>query len=329
MDLVTGGVHITGAATAGLLACTLLGGEAVAAQESFVLEGRVVEQPDGAPIRGATVELPGRAPVQTGASGDFRFVDVPRGRYTLTVEALGYESASIELILQSDTMIAIEMKVRPVALDSVEARVRYVTFRGRVVDADSAKPIYDADVHLGLDRRTTTNANGGFRFGRVAALAPNSIEVRALGFMPVQRVIEAADDTMLAFVLEPDPIAMRMIEQQLQRLQNRLDAVPYSTVTMDREDIRMYRNWTARELLESRVRIGLIGCLIIDEMPIDDRGILTTYLPPELERIEILRNSLRTRGVTVRIYTRRFLQRMVAGGIQLRRLPASRISLCN
>lgn len=315
--------------TAGVLACVLLEAGDAAAQDAFVLEGRLVEQADGAPIRGATVELPGRPPIQSGESGDFRFENVPRGRYTLNVEALGYEPVAIELILQSDTTVRIEMSVRPVALDSVEARARFVTFRGRVVDADSSKPIYDADVHLGLDRRTTTNANGGFRFGRVAALAPNTIEVRALGFMPVQRVIEAVDDTMLAFALEPDPIAVRMIEQQLTRLQDRLDAVPYSTVTMDREDIRLYRNWTAREVLESRVRLGLIGCLIIDEMPIDDRGILTTYMPAELERIEILRNSLRTRGVSVRIYTRRFLQRMVAGGIQLRRLPTSRISLCN
>jgi hypothetical protein len=51
-------------------------------------------------------------------------------------------------------------------------------------------------------------------------------------------------------------------------------------------------------------------------------------MPEEIERIEILRNSL-GRSVTARVYTRRFLQRMVAGAIQLRRLPASRIAFCH
>jgi hypothetical protein len=299
-----------------------------AGQDSFVVRGRVVERSDETPIRGAAVEMPGRTRVLTDEAGTFRFDNVSRGRYTLSVDALGYNTVSVDLAVLGDTTLTIEMDVQPVVLDSVEARVRYVTFRGQVLVDSSGEPVYDADVHLGLDRRTTTNPNGGFRFSRVPAQAPSTIEVRALGFMPAHRVIEAVDDTTLVFRLEPDPIASRMIERELARLDTRLAAVPYSSIEMDREEIQRYPNWTAREIIQSRVNIGLVGCLIIDEVPIDDRNILNTYMPEEIERIEILRNSLR-RSVTARVYTRRFLQRMVAGAIQLRRLPASRIAFCN
>jgi hypothetical protein len=313
---------------AGMLAAMVLFpvGE-VLAQDVFVLAGRVIEQADGSPVAAATVELPGRTPVLTNASGDFRFTGVPFGRYTLTVEALGYRSEVVELILRADTSITVELEIQPVTLDSVEARVRYVTFRGNVVEASTQKPVFDADVYLGLDDRTTTNSSGGFRFRRVPAQAPTTLEVRALGFMPEQRVIEAADDTTLVFGLEPDNIARRMIENQLARLEDRMQTVPYSTMLLTREDIERYPNWSGRELVESRVPIRRVVCLVVDETV---RGIepLSSYMPEEIARIEILRNRMSSLDVTVRLYTRRYLQRMVSGGIQLQDLPTSRTDRC-
>jgi hypothetical protein len=51
-------------------------------------------------------------------------------------------------------------------------------------------------------------------------------------------------------------------------------------------------------------------------------------MPEEIARIEILRNRMSSLDVTVRLYTRRYLQRMVSGGIQLQDLPTSLTDRC-
>jgi hypothetical protein len=56
-----------------------------------------------------------------------------------------------------------------------------------------------------------------------------------------------------------------------------------------------------------------IRCVVIDDrLYRDGLAMLTTYLPDQLERIEVL-----DRGTMVRVYTRDFIQRMMGNRVTL------------
>lgn len=54
-----------------------------------------------------------------------------------------------ELEVRADTMLRIELEVRPVPLDPLDVRTRFVTVRGRVTVATTGRAIFDADIIAG------------------------------------------------------------------------------------------------------------------------------------------------------------------------------------
>ena len=117
------------------------------------------------------------------------------------------------------------------------------------------------------------------------------------------------------FALTPDSLVEAMIGTQVQRLERRSagqKAVLFRS--LGRERLLGYAgSHTLRDVLESeygrRLR-GRIGCVMLDEVQLNaevDGIMLVTMLPEEVERIEFLFS-----GMMLRIYTRRFIQEMIA-----------------
>ena len=103
-DMVRTGLRI---AFGALMLLAGLHAHVFAQERAFGVHGRILDSSSGSPIRGAAVELGGIGAVLSDSTGQFHFVAVPRGRYSLTVRQLGYASQEIALLLRSDTTLTI------------------------------------------------------------------------------------------------------------------------------------------------------------------------------------------------------------------------------
>lgn len=290
-------------------------GAAAGMQEPATLSGRVVERDSGQPVAGATVLLRDATRLTTDA-GTFRFTDVEPGRYVLRVSAIGYRPAEMTVVLRRDTTVDVELEVEPVALDTIAVRTRTVHVRGVVRDAETGTGLIDVEVSRGAERERT-DPIGRFDFEDVPAASPQVIEVRGFGYLPVTVEVTAERDTTLEFALVEDPLAQRMIDVQVERLEMR--AHPYVTPIMpaiDREDLMKSINWTVLDIINTRYGnwMGRVGCILIDDVQ-TRRGIeeLGLMLPDRIQRIELL-----FRGRMLRVYTRDFIRRMLGGGVTLK-----------
>jgi hypothetical protein len=304
--------------------------DGTAAQITVTVEGRVVERGGAAGIRGATVELTGRSVVSTGASGDFRFGELRTGRYVMRVEALGYAERELVLVLERDTSLVIELEPAPILLDSLAVRGRTVTVLGHVTESGSGDNMIHVEVASGTGETTRTNATGRFELSRFPAGPPESITVREMGYLPATLILTAGKDTSISIEMKPDGLAQRMIEVQIARLEKR--SRPFRSPrfpVIGREELLWMRNATVLDVVKRWYGpfINGVQCILIDDEQ-NDNGLagLTMIYPDELERIEVLRS-----GAMLRLYTRRFIAKMMAGGVVLRQpvlAPGAIHSLC-
>ena len=118
-------------------------------------------------IGGATVRLSGRSAFITDSDGSFRFTDVAPGPYTLNVEAMGYRSRELTLVVQADTAVRVEMEVDPIRLDSLLVEAGTITLKGRVTDALTGHRIPEARVQAGRTHHDYTTSGGSFRIKKL------------------------------------------------------------------------------------------------------------------------------------------------------------------
>jgi hypothetical protein len=288
-----------------LFAVTLLGVMTGGTSAQHVVSGRVIE-PGESTIGGARVQLSGAVPVVTGRDGLFRFADVAPGVHTLTVDALGYRSYSAEIRVDSDTVVAVELSVDPIRLDSLAVRGGDIRIRGTVTDAESGDRVAGARVFVGRNRATATDPAGRFDVRDVPVGLAVAVDVRALEYLPVRIALITERDTTFDIALERDSVAARMVDAQMELLRTRSEAVGLSLMTIDRDRLMDSSGWTLWDLLQNRFAGRLrIGCLFVDEIPInsDRRGYLDSFTAPEIQRVEVF-----GRGRMVRIYTRVFFE---------------------
>jgi hypothetical protein len=107
------------------IACTMVLAVAApvraARQEPVTVRGTVLDREAGAPVSDATVMLRpagaagGGALVRTtGSDGTWVFAGLKRGRYGLTVERVGYESASLDIALEREAPMVVTITLEPV-----------------------------------------------------------------------------------------------------------------------------------------------------------------------------------------------------------------------
>jgi Carboxypeptidase regulatory-like domain len=120
--------RIAGAVMAPLLAVLLLATPASAQRRGAArLRGVVAEQGDN-PIQGATLTLftarDTVAQAETGSDGAYVMADLPPGRYTLSVQSLGYSSTvrqDVQLVAGETQVINFALSLAPVQLKGLEA----------------------------------------------------------------------------------------------------------------------------------------------------------------------------------------------------------------
>jgi hypothetical protein len=287
------------------------------AQTGAQLSGRVVERGSDSGIAGATIET-GTRHVLSDFEGRFVIDDLPLGTHSVAINAYGYSAREVSVRLMSDTAIVVQLAPAPITLDSLLVEGRTITVRGEVYERGDDRGLLDVEIRVEPDHETYTNSAGRFKLEDIPAGPPLRFSVRGFGFLPIESVLSAFEDTTLVIHLETDSLAQRMIRQQVERIENR--ARPHATAVMpalDREYLLRNRNATALDIVQTRygLFLGRIRCILIDDrQTYNGLAELAHFLPDELERIEVL-----LRGIMLRIYTREYLRERLG---QAGKLPA-------
>lgn len=287
---------------------------AVSAQQAEI-RGRVVEFGGRTGLSGVTVELDGAARRTTPENGQFSFSSIPHGRHRLSFRSIGYQPHDLEIDLRGDTTVVVELEVAPVRLDSVTVRARNITLRGKVRDPVKDIDVVDAEVLVGTLKPHYTNINGTFKVERTPANSPQRVEVRALGYLPEVLSVSADRDTTISITLEEDPLARRFIAEVVEKLEVRSRGVNASRLQYDPANLEYYRGYTLAEFLRIKGLRQSPPCFFVDDVQWagPSRELVDSYFVEELQRVEVY-----DRGLMVRIYTARYLQKNIGSKEKLR-----------
>jgi hypothetical protein len=149
-------------------------------------------------------------------------------------------------------------------------------------------------------------------------------------------VMEPNRDTTVAVALEIDSLQQRLIKQQLQRLQTRMDNAVGRAYAVSRDEMLQRENMTLWHALYHTghgivhrlppMRLDTVPqCVFVDEREVrtpafNDQGRIIPgvsgaaqfLFPEDVERVEFY-----AEGAMVRIYTRRYMARLVSGDVRL------------
>lgn len=270
-----------------------------------VVSGRVIQEGEPHGIPGATVSLLPEFLSLSGPAGEFRFPKVPEGGYTLRVEAMGYRSRAISLVIHSDTALLVELEVEPIPIDSLLVRGGSVDVSGRAVDGVTGRSISEAWVRTPFSSEVYTHSDGSFRLRGIPRGYPAPIDIGAYRYLPLSDTLLAYRDTTFSFTLSPDSLAIRLFERAAEQMQVRARRVNLSQVQLSRDFIERRIHHSIRELIRTKTgRRVSTECLFIDEVRQPFVEVLDTHFASEVERIEIF-----GRGRMIRIYTQDFVAR--------------------
>ena len=308
--------------------CVVCAAVSPRAANGQVLQGRVIDRSTSVPLAGVAVELSGSVRLLTNIDGYFRFTGIQYGRYTLRVHALGYLTEESVVEFKADTTFMVRLAAAPLRMDSLVVAARTVTIRGELKDAETGAEVIGAEILVGLSSVGVTNAAGVFTARGVAASVPHRVQVRAFGYLPAVMTVDAAADTMLSLRLAPDPAIVRLVAQQVERIERRSLNSPLLRQVFSRTHLVDKRQTSVGDILRARMgarRVAQVRCVIIDEVesPLGMEA-LKAYLPDQLERIEALRE--RSDALMIRVYTRSFMARMVQQTVSL---PSLSMAHCN
>jgi hypothetical protein len=295
----------------------VIGSPAVLMAQGARVNGTVVNE-RLEPIRGATLRLTGAdSSLTTGPSGTFQFEGIFPSGMILTVSAPGYEFRSIPLS-PGNTTLTITMKSSITTLDKMVIRPKGVRVKGQVVDDRTGEALLFARVSLFPDGRTVDASNvGDFRFDSIQG--PVTIVAEAMEHLPVQIQLNPSRDTTIKLRMRIDSVAVRMIAQQVTRLQKRSQAVPHTLKYADSERIQNEARTSIAEMVDKLLirpmnRRTLTGqsandaCVFYDDKKIPP-GMLLGIYPELVERVEVY-----ARGAMIRVYSKRYVMALTAQG---------------
>ena len=304
------------------LAVLLLVASASASAQAVRVNGTVVNE-RLQPISGATLRLTGAdSMLTTGPSGTFQFEGIFPNGMILTVSAPGYEFRSIPLS-PGNTTLRITMKSSVTTLDPMIVRPKGFRIKGQVVDAKSGDAMLFARVTLYPKGVAVDASNvGDFRFDSI--MGPVTIVAEAMEHLPVQLQVNPSRDTSVKIRMPTDSVAIRMIAQQVTRLQKRSLAVPHNLKTADRDRIRIEARTSIAEMVDKLLirpmnRRTLTAqsaddaCVFYDDKKIPP-GMLLGIYPELVERVEVY-----ARGAMIRVYSKRYVMSLT-GQDQLRKV---------
>lgn len=133
-----------------------------------------------------------------------------------------------------------------------------ITATGAVTDLQAGTPLNGALIEFPrLRRQTVTDSAGRFQ---LAGLRPGrqQMVVTQIGYRPMTQNLELRDDEFLVITLEPDPIALKGLEVQIDRLKARRASVAVAVEAYDRDALVSAPTLSAAEFL--RNRLFLVSC---------------------------------------------------------------------
>lgn len=290
------------------------------AQARAVVGGWVLASDGTTGVGNARIELEGHGSTLTTEQGAFRFDNVTVGAYRLRIDAFGFASVSRVLIVEGDLVESFVLDVAPFILDSIVVEARSIELEGRVRDPVDDISLVDVDVFSTQQPATQTRPNGNFSLD-VYEGVPVGLSIRSFGYQPLDTVITPMeDDDRHIFHLRPDSTALRLIDSQIARIEERSgNRLAFLMRPMDRRALTRWGNMTLVDMLPRQYPFTYkrVSCMILDEEPLTPwtmESSLETILVREVERIEFLFD-----GAMMRVYTRRFMLKMLATGNELRR----------
>ncbi len=294
--------------------------------QQVTVTGLVVERTQASWIGGATVRLSGSPPFFTDLDGAFRFNRVTPGHHTLTVQALGYQTRSVELEIQADTTLLIEMDPDPIVLDSLLVRTGNIRIKGDIRDAQTGRRVLYAQVTVRPGFSTVGAISGRFTVKKVPIGRAVTVLVEAVEYLPARIALITEADTSLTIGLEHDSVGIRLLAQKVQALEARSNSIPYRRRDIDKEEMVRYAGWTIHEIVQRQLSMMSFGrsgrnrarmpdepqCLFIDDRQQMHFAFLWGLSAGEVERVEIY-----DRGGMIRVYTKRFVV-----GLGAKQLPS-------
>lgn len=299
-------------------------------QMGLVVGGRVVDARSGAGLSNALLRLEGHGAVLSEERGTFRFEGVSPSRYSLRVEAFGYEDLVATIEVERDTVLTVALEILPIELDGLTVTLETVDFEGRVRDPRTDSWVLDAEVRSDQGHHESTNLYGGFGLDDVFDGPPLRLIIRAFRYLPLDTTFVPDDEERYPFDLSPDPVMSRMIEAYVDRLDERAGKriYPYQPA-LNRQDLaRFSPGRSLRAIMEAKYPLHIvrrIGCLFLDEHEYRFRSegerisVMEGTVANDLERIELLEFPGEGRLIMARVYTRRFFQRRVGTSDKLDR----------
>lgn len=317
-----------------LLVCSVGAPSPVAAQGSFVVQGRVFDPGSGAGIQNTVLTLDSYGSVLSTLDGSFIFRGVQPGDYTLRVEAFGYGGFERSLTVRGDTVLSLPLDIDPLQLDSLNVEASTLDFDGRVRDPVMDSNLMGVVVRSSQGHEDRTGMHGRFDFDDVYEHVPLRIDVSAFGYLPLDTIFVPDDEERYPFSLVEDPFMKKMVEVQGQKLDDRASQ-HYYRPPVNRESMsRFMDNGSVQNVMEAnypRHILQKIGCFFIDERLIEDREertfVLQNTFAKELQRIEFYEFPGFGRLFMVRVYTTGFYQRLV-GSQRKMQIPVMALGLC-
>lgn len=143
------------------------------------LTGTITDINTAAPVSGATIIANGYTAVSN-QTGGYVITNLPLGSYTVSVNAVGYETKNTTLNASSSIVYTVDFRIKKITVSS--------TITGTVLEAKTGNSIMGALVTAN-GYATTTNSTGRYNF----ALRPGNytVKVNASGYKESNQTIDA------------------------------------------------------------------------------------------------------------------------------------------
>lgn len=234
---------------------------------------------------------------------------------------------------------------------SLTAQDRFV-LRGRVIDTTTDFPVPSAIVRdFTTHRVAVADSLGRFVFENVKA-GGHELEAARIGYITVQAEVEINTSDTLLIKLYPQPIVLAGIMAVVKKLEVRRERLPYQVRVLTAAQLHS-AGGNMQDVLATRAFLHFTTCpprqialanpvgrgggftiqdvgyscvylrgqpvrvvLYVDEDPVPS-DFLDIYYPEEFEEAEVFGGGI-THAPIVRLYTRRFLERLARGQAALR-----------
>jgi hypothetical protein len=202
---------------------------------------------------------------------------------------------------------------------------------GVITDLNSGSPVSGALIEFpALRRQTLTDQTGRFA---IAGMEPgrHNMVVSHLGFKTLVREIPVVDGELLYITLEPDPVMLKGIEVQVDRLSSRRRGVGVSVDAFERRELLNAAAFSAAEFVRTRMMLrpcasGRGSCILrrgqlvppmlyIDERRAFGLEELDAYPTYDIYLVEAYEG-----GRMIRIYTTWFMQNLARNKAFLQQL---------